>query len=174
MKLIQIVNFLFDQLAKLLFIFIIVLVFIAALTRKLGAPVAWSIETAKLLFGWVVFLGADMALRQNGHIGIDFVTNKIPVKLQRIIMIMNYIAILLFLGIITGYGIKLCIINFERQLDIIPISNSYATLSVPFGCLLMSITVVRKLIMIFKGEDLNKKIEELKFNKGEGKLWELL
>lgn len=167
MKFIPKMNYVFDQIAKLLFIIIVLLVFIAAITRKIGFPIAWSIESASLLFGWVVFLGADMALRANGHIGIDYITSKFPVKLQRVILIINYLMMLVFLVIICGYGVFLCIVNVERQLDIIPISNSFATACVPFGSLLMSITIIRKIISLIKREDLNKKFNSYNFIKGE-------
>lgn len=151
-------NGVFDFISKLFFFLIIVFVFFAALVRWIGYPVAWSIDIAQILFGWVVFLGADSTLRRNGHIGMGLFVEKLNLKNQRYIMIFNYILIEVFLGVMVVYGTYLCYINTERLFNAIQISYSYATASVPFGCALMFITVARKLISLIKGEELNKEV----------------
>lgn len=171
MKFIIILNSTFDKLAKAMFFFIIGFVFFAALARWFGFPVAWSMDLAQVLFGWVIFLGADHTLRENGHIGIDYVINKFPDKMKRLILVINYMMILVFLGIIVGYGIYLCILNMERRFDILQISYSYATASVPVGCFLMFITVIRKLISLLKGDDMNKKLSHSTSEEGAEKCY---
>ncbi|MBN1498911.1 MAG: TRAP transporter small permease [Spirochaetes bacterium] len=171
MKFIIILNDTFDKLARVLFFFIIGFVFFAALARWFGFPVAWSMDLAQVLFGWVIFLGADHTLRENGHIGIDYVINKFPDKYKRMIMIINYLMILAFLAVIAGYGVYLCILNAERRFDILQISYSFATASVPAGCFLMFITVIRKLVSLFKGEDLNKKLSHYVSPEGDDKCY---
>lgn len=127
-------------------IFIVLLVFIAALVRWIGFPIAWSIDAAQLLFGWVVFLGADIALKNDSHIGVDMIVNKLPFKARKIIKIINYICIQVFLLIIIYYGVDLSIQNYERLFNTLRISYSYATISVPVGCSLMFLTMCQKLI----------------------------
>ncbi len=51
---------------------LIMLVFIAAVLRWFGIGVAWSMDMAQLLFAWVCFIGADLALRQNKHASCPF------------------------------------------------------------------------------------------------------
>jgi len=131
---------------------IVLLVFFAALVRWVGFPVAWSIDVAQLLFGWVVFLGADMALKNNNHIGIDMIIEKFPEKARKTVTFMNYIIICIFLTTIMIYGFYLSYVNFERQFNSIQISYSYATLSVPFGCVLMLITAITKIYQLAKSD----------------------
>lgn len=130
-----------EVVAETLMAFIILLVFLAAMARWLGYPIVWSVDIAQLLFGWVVFLGADMALRNNNHIGIDMLTTRLPPKIQKGIALISYILIAVFLAMIAVFGFYLSVINYERTFNTFELSYSYATVSVPVGCVLMLITV---------------------------------
>lgn len=125
---------------------LVVLVFVAAALRYLGFPIVWSVDLAQLLFVWVVFLGADRALQTNNHIGVDFFVNYLPKKLKKIIYILHYLIILIFLSGIIYYGFDLTIRNTARNFNTLGISYSYATAGVPIGCLLMFRTIIYKFI----------------------------
>ncbi len=43
--------------SQILLGFVVVLVFIAALTRYLGTPINWSVDIAQGIFVWVIYLG---------------------------------------------------------------------------------------------------------------------
>lgn len=128
-----------------LFIGIVFFVFIASIMRWAGHPIAWSVELAQLLFVWVIFLGANRALREDGHIGIDFLTKKLPDKIRHIIEILILIFMLVFLLFLVRYGILLSIENFVRQIGALTISYSFITLSVPIGSIMMAITIIFKI-----------------------------
>ena len=132
--------------ARTLLAAIVVLVFLAALTRWFDYPIIWSIDIAQLFFGWICFLGADTALRQGRHIGMDVLIRLFPVRFQRTVGFFLDILSIVFLVIVTYYGFKLSIINWERRFNTIEVSYSLATLSVPVGCLLMLRTMVSRMM----------------------------
>ena len=132
--------------ARVLLAAIVVLVFLAALTRWFDYPIIWSIDIAQLFFGWICFLGADTALRQGRHIGMDVLIRLFPVRFQRTVGFFLDILSIVFLVIVTYYGFKLSIINWERRFNTIEVSYSLATLSVPVGCLLMLRTMVSRMM----------------------------
>ena len=68
--------------AAILFLIIVSLVFIAAITRKLGAPIQWTMDVTQLLFAWLSFLSGDIALRNGVLPGLDMVVLKMPKKVQ--------------------------------------------------------------------------------------------
>ncbi len=125
---------------------LVILVFMAAAFRYLGYPIVWSIDLAQLLFVWIVFLGADQALRNNNHIGVDFFINYLPKKIQKAIYFFHYTLIGIFLTGIGIYGLDLTIRNYSRTYNTLGISYSFATAGVPIGCLLMLRTVIKKLV----------------------------
>ena len=132
--------------ARVLLAAIVVLVFLAALTRWFDYPIIWSIDIAQLFFGWICFLGADTALRQGRHIGMDILIRLFPARFQRTVGFFLDILSIAFLVIVIYYGFKLSIINWERRFNTIEVSYSLATLSVPVGCLLMLRTMVCRMM----------------------------
>mgnify|MGYP006286687539 CR=1 FL=1 len=146
-----------EKLGKLIFALIIVLVFSSALLRFIGISIAWSMEIAQLFFGWITFIGADLALRQKEHIGIEIIVNSFPDKLEKIIYYLHYVIMIVFLAFIMYYGFDLAISNWSRSFNTINLSYSYATMSVAIGSLLMLRTIVERLI---KGDVLPKSQEK--------------
>jgi TRAP-type C4-dicarboxylate transport system permease small subunit len=122
------------------------LVFLSAVARGLNHPLNWAQDMALLLFAWVVFLGADSALRKADFVRVDMLVRIFPMKLQKFLYYFFYVIIIVFLGILVRFGIPLCIENSKRLFQTLGITYSWATISAPVGSLLMIITIVLKLI----------------------------
>lgn len=149
-KLIQFGIWLEETSSQILLGFVVVLVFIAALTRYLGTPINWSVDIAQGIFVWVIYLGANQAWRKNRHIGIDMLFNRFHPKVRKILTILIYGIILVFLGAIIVNGIHIAIVNAGRIMNDIPISYSFVTVAVPVGSFLMLLTTIEKLIALFR------------------------
>jgi TRAP-type transport system small permease protein len=121
------------------------LVFVAAVSRAMGAPVLWAIDIAMLLFIWCAFLGADAALRARQHIIIDIIVRLFPQRVQRALLIFHWSMIVAFLLTLVGLGIQLTMLNVQRPMGDTDISYAYVTAAVPTGALLMAITAARQL-----------------------------
>jgi len=126
---------------KVVFVSLVLLVFIAAFTRYIGYPINWSVDMAQCLFAWCTFLAADIAMRNNKLMRVDFFVNKLPEHYRSTIELLNLIIILAFLLALIGYGSWLSYTTRFRTFQGIPgFSYTWVTLSVPIGGLLMSIT----------------------------------
>ncbi|MBM4331031.1 MAG: TRAP transporter small permease subunit [Deltaproteobacteria bacterium] len=131
---------------KVFLVFFVGLVFIAASTRYMGHPINWSVDIAVCLFAWCTFLGADVAMRNNKLMNVDFFINKLPGKNKNFIEIINLILILIFLAALIGFGVWLSYTTRFRSFQGIPgFSYTYVTLSVPVGGALMVITTMLKI-----------------------------
>jgi len=131
---------------KVAFVFLVLLVFIAAFTRYIGYPINWSVDMAQCLFAWCTFLAADIAMRNNKLMKVDFFVNKLPERYRDKIELLNLMIILVFLGALIGYGSWLSYTTRFRTFQGIPgFSYTWVTLSVPVGGLLMSITTALKI-----------------------------
>lgn len=148
-----------ETLTKLLLASIVLLVFYSAMVRWAGFPVAWSVEMAQLLFIWLVFIGANQALRKNRHIGVDFFTSKLSSKGQLIIQVFTNILIGGFLLYCIYFGFVQTSQFTLRSIQNLPLSYSYITASVPVGCSLMFITLVSKWVLYFINKDGSTKPE---------------
>ena len=121
------------------------LVFISAIARGLDHPLNWAPDTALLLLAWVIFLGADTALRRSDFIRVDVLLRKFPVRTRKFLYYFYYFVIIGFLGLLVRYGIPLAIENSRRNFQALEISYSWATISAPIGSICMIITIVLKL-----------------------------
>ena len=122
------------------------LVFVAAVSRALGAPVLWAIDIAMLLFIWCAFLGADAALRAQQHIIIDIVVRMFPQRVQRALLIVHWSVMIAFLLALVVLGTQLTLLNVERPMGDTEVSYAYVTAAVPIGSLLMAFTAMRQLV----------------------------
>ena len=125
---------------------ITLLIFISAIARGLSFPLNWAPDTSLLLLAWVVFLGADIALRRADFIRVDIFLRKFPVQLRKFLYYLYYVLIIGFLAMLVRYGIPLAIENSRRNFQALEISYSYATISAPIGAACMIITIIIKLV----------------------------
>lgn len=139
-----------EQIAQLFIVFIVLLVFTAALARWFKIPIAWTIDMSQLLFGWAVFLGADLAMDEDRHVGMEILSSKLPLKYQKSLTLFWNVILIIFLVVCVYYGTQLCLNNSTRKFNTMRISYSYLTAAVPVGSLLMIRTLVDKSIILIK------------------------
>ncbi|EGO62692.1 TRAP transporter small permease [Acetonema longum] len=60
-----------------------------------NSGITWAEEASRYLFVWLIFLGAIVAFRENAHLGVDTLVNKLSVKGRKILFVANNILILL-------------------------------------------------------------------------------
>lgn len=146
MKLYNMVGKLEVFIAKYSLLVMTLLVFLSAMSRRIGHPISWAVDVSTFLFAWAVFLGADAALRRDKLVSIDLLVEKFPQKIQRAIKLANYFIMSVFLILMVYYGIKLSISTYHRTFAGLPgLSYSYVTIAVPIGCLLMLTTIIVKI-----------------------------
>lgn len=135
-----------ENLFSFLFAAMVALVFLSALARGLGHPLAWSLDVAQLLLCWTSLVGADVAFREGKFIGLDLVTRRLPIKIQKILEIVVLVLILGALAIFAVYGTSLSIASWKRSFQSLPISYSFITIALPVMSVCMGITAVLRVI----------------------------
>ena len=133
-----------EAFTSLMLLAIVILVFIAAITRYFGTPINWSVDVAQALFVWVIFVGAHQAMLESRHIGVSLVVDRLHPNHRVMIQVVVGVLIAVFLVAIIGYGIQVSIINYRRILQNIPVSYSWVTMAAPVGAFLMLITTLAR------------------------------
>ena len=129
-------------------------VFINVVLRYLfGSGIAASEELSRLLFVWLIFMGATLAVGRNSHIGFDLVQRKIPKKLRLICAIISHslmlYALYLFLeGSWKQYNIGW---NINSTVMKYPLAFMYSTGI--FASIGMGFYIIRNLILIMLKND---------------------
>lgn len=102
---------------------------------------------------WSIFLGAAAAFRGNHHIAMDFVKNMAPDNLARIVDLIIFIGLTLFLGVIIVKGYDLSL-RAMRQLS--------PAAGLPVGYVSMAMPVCSVLALIFLIEDFFRRIRKVR------------
>lgn len=73
----------------------------------LSAPTIWAFDISYMCTGTLFVLGAAYALREDAHVRIDFLAEKMPVRLRQILEAVVFIAMLLpIYGGLSWYAIQ--------------------------------------------------------------------
>ncbi|MBD1567091.1 TRAP transporter small permease [Vibrio sp. S12_S33] len=123
-----------ENIACICLFLIVFLVFFAALLRVVGIPQSWMNDLSKLLFGWVVFLGSDLALNNGRHIGVEFFEEMLPNVYRKWIAKLWSVAIIAFLSFISYFGWFLTE-RSRREFDSLKLSES--NIFILFGVLVV-------------------------------------
>ncbi|MDR2418752.1 MAG: TRAP transporter small permease subunit [Treponema sp.] len=127
------------------FMFLIFFVFMSAILRFFRLSMSWNIDLALFLLAWTAFLGADIAWRSGQLVGVDLVTRRFPVKVQKVISIAIYLIIMVALVLIVVFGISLAVVERVRTYQSIPIPYSLMTISLVVAALSMIHSTILKI-----------------------------
>lgn len=82
----------------------VVLVFTNAVMRYgFNSGLDYADELPRFAFTWLIFLGAIVALRERGHVGVDFVVNMLPLQGRKICWAITQIVVII-VGAYMFYG----------------------------------------------------------------------
>ena len=126
------------------------LVFVASVMRFFGQPLVWSVDMAQLLFIWVCFLGADKAMREKTHLGMEIPVKYLPYKYHLAVEVACTAVILAFLAVLAVKGYELTLLNVERTFGDSTLSYGWVTAAVPVGCVLMGASLVYNVVGAFR------------------------
>jgi len=106
---------------------------------------SWMEEIARVIFVWVVMLGAAAAMRRGSHIRLGFGLQLLPVKARPAAALLGNLLLLAFCLATAWYGTKL-VLSLLRIPYILPSSGMsmfWAYLSVPVSFSLQGLRVIQ-------------------------------
>ena len=112
-----------------------------------GSGIAASEELSRLMFVWLVFIGAAAAYRAGGHIAVGMLTDALPAPLQTALAKLVHVLMLGVCGFVVLYGARLCRDTMGQsiaELPILPVGITY--LPIPLGALATAIFVLEHLL----------------------------
>ena len=124
------------SLATILLGALVILVATAAISRKFGSPIIWSLEVSTALFVWLVVLAVDIAMQQNRHFGLSVVLDNVPPGTRRWIELANMLVVMGLLIYLLYYAAINVPLMHKRMLGALQIPKSYIHLAMPVGILL--------------------------------------
>ena len=103
----------------------------------LRIPFIWSEEFTRLLFIWIVWLGAALAIPRGKHMVIEFIRDRLPEPWPLRVKLATDLLALFFLAVVVVKGISLMGMTAGEFYVTFPLSVKYAFLASVVGGALM-------------------------------------
>jgi TRAP-type C4-dicarboxylate transport system permease small subunit len=102
-------------------------------------PAAWSAEVATLAFAWSVFFGASACVKYRMHPTIDLLIDRFPVRLRRLVSLLNHVLVLGFCGFMVWFGTRFAIDAWESPSAVLrfPLTWLYGPVAVCFALMIV-------------------------------------
>lgn len=93
-----------EVLNVVLLVVLVLFVALQVIFRSIGFAAPWTEEMARFAFVYITFFGSVLVLKEGGHIVIDFVISRFPVKIKRVMDIIINLSVAAFLILIISGG----------------------------------------------------------------------
>lgn len=111
----------------------------------------WAEESVLYLIIWSIFIISSKLVRDDEHVGADFVITRLPYKVQRVTKIIRCVLAVSFLCVVIWYGFKIVAATFsmdERSTTRLRFPMWLAYLAIPGGSCLILISYLRRLYLL--------------------------
>ncbi|MFH1918934.1 MAG: TRAP transporter small permease [Planctomycetota bacterium] len=72
----------------------------------LDSPLVWTVELSRILFTWMIFVGAALAIKEGTHIRVSLLVDRLPANAARYFSVGFLVLIVAFLGIMVYFGFE--------------------------------------------------------------------
>ncbi len=142
---------LLNLLIKWLVIILLVVMTITVLSQVffrfvIRQSLPWSEELARYVMIWMVMLAAALGLSRNDHIGVDFFIDRVPKRYARIVRIISYLLIGIFIWLVILWGWRLAFRVGRQRSPAMRISMFYPYFSMPVGGILIMVQLLKLMV----------------------------
>lgn len=161
MKLVRSLEAIFDAIINALAVFAGVLLILAMLIvcldvvmrYFLGQPIAWAQEMIEYALLFLTFTGAAWLLKEEGHVKVDILINRISFEKRKILDVIVQILGIFLCTVLTYFGVKLAWDHFARGVynpTLLEFPKGPLLAIIPIGTFLLLIQFIRKLVTSLK------------------------
>lgn len=108
----------------------------------LNSSLYFSEELSRFCFIWAGFLGASLAVRADGHIGLTLLVDRLSPHPRRWMLAVAKVLVLALLAVIIVTGASVLPDQWVQQTSTLGFSVFWFYLAVPVGAALMAIQVI--------------------------------
>lgn len=122
----------------------------------------WADELAQILLVWLTFMGAALALKDKAHYVLNFLTERLKGRAQRMFWIFQQVLILISIFILFYFS---AIVVWKIRFWVMPateISRAFVYISCPLGCLLMLYYAIKIILHDKGGKGIEDKVNDIK------------
>jgi TRAP-type C4-dicarboxylate transport system permease small subunit len=110
----------------------------------LGVAWLWEPDFSRLLFIWIVFIGATVLYVGKGHLVVDYFLNRTQPKTRERMHFMIDLMTVIFLVVLVLKGIEVTKVRMRIPFDTWDLPTGYAYIAVPIcGAIMIIVALVR-------------------------------
>jgi len=128
------------------------LVLYSVVMRYFFTPPMWGEELPKLLFVWMIFLGAGFAYLSGQNIRMTALIDRVPTGPRRLIELCMYGLSIAILLMVLWYSVPILELTSGSVSLSTGLSDGWKFLALPVGALLLLVNAVWRISRILKGE----------------------
>lgn len=102
-----------------------------------GHSFIWVEEFSLIMLGWVAFLSAAYTVRKKGHVGLEFLYKKFPMKLRKVLYVLCTLGMIAFFAFIFASSLKNCRMQMKIPFTQTRLPRGLMFMGLPVGCILM-------------------------------------
>ncbi|OFS85616.1 C4-dicarboxylate ABC transporter [Oligella sp. HMSC05A10] len=122
----------------------------------LNDSLTWSEELARYCFIWATYLGVSYGVRENAHIYVEIVTNRLPISYQRYAAILSHFVFIFFAIIVMKEGYLL-------SMKVFKFGQTSSSLNIPMGYIYLAPTVGFGLVILRLLQKITQEIRTIRF-----------
>ena len=129
-------------------------VFLGVFSRYvIGRTFTWYDEIARLLFVWIVFLGAAVGVRRGAHFRLHLLVDRLPRGARRPVHVFGVLVLMVFGLLLIQQGWKLVELGQFQRTPVMGLSMQYVYASIPVGGALIILYSLPLLWHALRGEN---------------------
>ncbi len=109
----------------------------------------WAEEFPLFIFLWVCFLAAATAYRQDGHLGVSLVFDRMPSRFRKVARYFELFLTLAFFFVIFYYESDVAF-SLSSSFVVLKFPKIYYFIGIPVGALIFMVFVIEKIINQFQ------------------------
>lgn len=149
MKVLAKLEWMTENILYLILVAMVLVVFAEVIMRYVfNSSITAAEEVARMLFVWLVYIGAMLAMVHDKHVAFDAIQQAVSPGIRKIMRLASYVCIAVATFILAKYGWDYCVMNFTWPSAATGIPYGYIALIVPISGAVMLVTTVVKFVQL--------------------------
>lgn len=108
-----------------------------------NSPLMWGEEVQMAAFVWLIFIGGTVGFKKAAHIAVDMFVDMFPLRLQRVVTIINYLVAMVIFVYLLVQGIAYVQLLASRTTSILgmPVNLIYSVLPISAALMIINYTL---------------------------------
>lgn len=135
-----------SALVVVFFVYMLLAVLVQVVGRYFAVSIDWAAETATLAQVWMVLLAAGIAMRENLHVRVDVLVNRLPEAVVRVLTLCVTVVCLWFLSLTIMGSLALVEVGRIAVSPVLRLPMWIAYLCLPLGLLYFAMELILALV----------------------------